>query len=259
MIGAVLAGAGGRVGNALITAIEEDEGVRLVGALERPDHPAVGTTLGGVPVVSSLERVEASWDVIIDFSDPEATLRLLEEAASLERAAVTGTTGLTPEAVSRLEGAARTAPLVVSPNMSIGVNLLFGIVEEVARSLGVDYDAEIVETHHRHKVDAPSGTALKLAETIATARATRLDAVRCDGRTGTVGPRPKGEIGIHAVRGGDIVGRHEVTFAGPGECLGLRHEVFSRATFARGALLAAKWVVGRPPGIYSMTDVLGLR
>lgn len=256
MIRAVLAGAAGRMGEAILRLLGEGEGIALAGALEGPEHPSVGSDLGGISIGSSIDEIEASWDVIIDFSVPEASVRNVAAAASLRRAAVVGTTGFSPEELSRIEEAARQSPCVLAPNMSIGVNLLFQLVETAARLLGPGYDAEIVETHHRHKKDAPSGTALRLAAAVASARGTQLDAVRRDGRTGEAGPRPAGEIGLHAVRGGDIVGRHEVLFAGEGERLTFSHEVSGRENFARGALLAARWVVGRPPGLYSMLDVL---
>ena len=256
MIRAVLAGAAGRMGQAILRLLEESEGIALAGAFERPEHPSIGSSLGGISLGSSLDEIEAPWDVIIDFTAPEASVRNIAAAASLRRSAVVGTTGFTPEDLSRIEEAARQIPCVLSPNMSIGVNILFQLVETAARLLGPGYDAEIVESHHRHKKDAPSGTALRLAAAVASAREVQLEAVRRDGRTGEAGPRPEGEIGLHAVRGGDVVGRHEVLFAGEGERLVFSHEVSGRGNFARGALLAARWAVGRPPGLYSMLDVL---
>jgi 4-hydroxy-tetrahydrodipicolinate reductase len=258
-----LVGAGGRVGRLLAAALLGSDDLLLTLATEHEDHPAVGRDVGLVAGVGSCGRpieplqpgVDGSVDVFLDFSLPAGTQRMLEVAG--ERALVIGTTGLSAEQMSALNAHAQRAPVVLAPNFSTGVTVLTELVQLAAKVLA-SYDAEIVEAHHRHKRDAPSGTALALARALAEARQVSLEAQACYGREGHVGERPSGEIGIHAVRAGDIVGEHTVLLAGPGERVELRHVATSREAFVGGALRAVRWVHGKPPGLYGMRDVLGL-
>jgi 4-hydroxy-tetrahydrodipicolinate reductase len=251
------------MGATVIRLISEDPSLKLVAALEGPAHPKIGQDAGlgagtgplGVLITTDLT---VAADVVIDFSLPEGTVRCAKLCAGSGTAMVAGTTGLDEPQLAKLRETARAVPVVFSPNMSIGVNLLLRLVGDVAKALGDDYDVEIVEMHHRFKKDAPSGTALKLAQTIANATGRDLKKDGVFGRAGAVGERKQGEIGIHAIRGGDVVGDHTITFATLGERIELTHKAGSRDTFARGALRAAKFVVGKKPGLYSMMDVLGL-
>ena len=266
-IRAIVAGAGGRMGQRIIVALDGQQGITLSGACERSGHPALGCDAGvtagihtcDVPIEERMESVLLRGDVMIDFTSPEASLRHVELAMQLGKALVLGTTGLDAAQVAVLEKAARKIPIVYAPNMSVGVNLLFKVLADVAAVLGDAYDVEIVEAHHRFKKDAPSGTAKKMAQVIAETLRRDLEKVAVPGRSGMVGERTTEEIGIFAVRGGDIVGDHTVTFAGLGERIEITHRAHSRDTFARGAVRAAKWVVGRVPGLYDMMDVLGLK
>jgi len=253
----VLNGACGRMGRILADLIDADDALELVAALEAPGHPGLGGALGkaGVKVTDALD-IDA--DVLIDFSLPAGTMACLAACVARDVAMVIGTTGLTDAQAERVRAAAEKVPVVFAPNMSAGVNLLFSLVGEVARALGPDYDCEIVEMHHRFKKDAPSGTALQLARKIAEATGRSIPADAVFGREGKVGERTPREIGIHAVRAGDVVGEHTVSFTTLGERVELAHRASSRETFARGALRAAKWLLGREPGLYTMLDVLGL-
>jgi 4-hydroxy-tetrahydrodipicolinate reductase len=265
-IKAVVAGACGRMGTAVIETLRAAEGIELVGALELREHPCVGQVAGDRPgadageirIASTHESLPAKFDVFIDFTAPAGTLDNLEFCARTGTPSVIGTTGFTDKQREALTGYAGTVPIVFSPNMSIGVNLLFKLAGIAAASLGNTYDAEIVEVHHKLKKDAPSGTALRLAETVAGAFGRDLDENAVYSRHGMIGDRSELEIGIQAVRAGDIVGEHTLLFAGPGERIELTHRAHSRDNFARGAIRAALWVVGRKPGLYSMADVLGL-
>ena len=263
-------GAGGRMGRAIARCLLQEAvpGLSLAGAVERPDHPNLGGDIGllagagpaGVDISADLPAVLAGADVAIDFSFHEAAPGHARRAAEQAKALVLGTTGLTPDERAQVERAAAAIPLVMAPNMSLGVNLLFGLVGQAAAALrGRGYDVEIVERHHRLKQDAPSGTALGLGEAVARGFGVRLGDVAVHGRHGLPGERTAGEIGFHAVRGGDIVGDHTVLFAAAGESLELSHHAASRDTFAVGALRAAAWVHGKPPGRYGMLDVLGLQ
>lgn len=255
----VLPGAAGRMGRMIARVIAETEGVRLSGALERPGSPTLGEALApGVAVVDDVGRALAEADAIIDFTAPEATVKLAAEAAARGVAMVIGTTGFQPAELDAVRAAAAKIPIVLSANMSLGVNVLLGLLEQAARALGDAYDVEIVELHHRQKKDAPSGTALMMARTLAAALGRDLDQVARYGREGQVGARTKDEIGVLAVRGGDIVGEHTAYFCGLGERLEISHLASSRETFARGAVRAAMWLRGRAPGLYDMRDVLGL-
>jgi 4-hydroxy-tetrahydrodipicolinate reductase len=269
MIKAVIAGAGGRMGARIITILSASEGIRLSSALERKGHPLVGQdafSLAGLPgnktpalITDDLTAAVKAADVLIDFTIPEATLEHIKACAEFGKAAVIGTTGFSKEQLGEIDTCAQKIPCMLSPNMSIGVNLCFKILAEIAKTIGNDYDMEIVEAHHRLKKDAPSGTALKMAQVIAKAVDRNLDEVGVFARKGMIGERAKKEIGIQAVRGGDIVGDHTVMFAGTGERLELTHRATSRDTFAAGAVRAAKWIVGKKPGLYDMQDVLGLK
>ena len=252
MVKVVVNGALGRMGLRVLACAADDAEVEIVGAVDLHEHggePHVTTDLGGV-----LKKAE----VVIDFTSHVGIPATIDIVAKAKRALVIGTTGLTRDEQASLDRAAKHVPIVYAPNMSVGVNLLFQLVGGVAKTLGGAYDVEIVEAHHNQKKDAPSGTARKLAENIAAALGRDLARDGVYGREGIVGARGPNEIGVHAVRAGDIVGEHTVIFAGPGERIELTHRAHSRDTFARGALRAAKWVVGKTPGLYSMLDVLGL-
>jgi 4-hydroxy-tetrahydrodipicolinate reductase len=245
-----IAGAGGRMGRAVIEAASADRGLDIVAAVDMAGSPAIGQPAGRISIGSELAAV-ARADVVLDFTRPEGTLALLEHA----KAMVIGTTGFTEEDKDRIARAAKRIPIVQAANFAVGVNTAYKLAETAARILGDDYDVEIVETHHRHKVDAPSGTALQLGEIIAGALK-KKDFVF--GRKGVTGERPPKQIGFHAIRGGDIVGEHTVIFAGTGERVEVTVRSQSRLTYASGALRAAKWLKGRPPALYAMSDVLGL-
>lgn len=215
--------------------------------------------VGQVDLGDDLATALPPADVVVDFSAPEATAALVAQCVAGRKAMVIGTTGHDQAALDRIRQAATTVPMVLASNFSTGVNTLFWLTRRAAEILGPDYDVEIVEMHHRLKKDAPSGTARTLAEILAAARRTELSAVARHGRSGLVGPRAAQEIGIHAVRGGDVVGDHTVIFAASGERVELTHRATNRETFAHGALRAARWVASRPPGLYDMGDVLGLK
>lgn len=262
----VILGAAGRMGQALIRCAARTAGLHLAGAVEAEQCPLLGKDAGiiagiadiGVLLTADSRKAFQKGDALIDFSFPSATARHATLAAELKKPIVIGTTGLNPAEQESVRKAAVRIPVVWAPNMSLGVNLLFAMVKKAAGILG-DYNIEIIETHHRHKKDAPSGTALRLAETAAIARGLKLDNVAAHGRQGMVGERPEAQIGIHAVRAGDVVGDHTVLFAADGERLELTHRASSRDCFALGALRAAEWVVERKPGLYSMLDVLGIK
>ena len=264
--GIVVMGASGRMGQMLIKTVSDSPACKLVGALERPGHDWVGRDVGecmggqamGVAVSDDALEVMAKAQAVIDFTAPAATLAMAEIAAQARAVHVIGTTGMTDEDLAKLSIAARHATIVRAGNMSLGVNLLVQLTKKVAAALDEDYDIEVIEAHHRHKVDAPSGTALMLGEAAAEGRGVKLDRVADRGRDGITGARKRGDIGFTAVRGGDIVGEHDVMFAADGERIVLRHLASDRAVFARGALKAALWGQGKKPGEYDMVDVLGL-
>ena len=261
----VVTGASGRMGGHIIRALHA-EGLALVGATERPGFPpgldagvAAGLPPLGIPVQGELSvALQAGADVVVDFTSFEASAAHAAVCAKAGVALVIGSTGFTPEARARVAAAARRVPIVLSPNMSVGVNVLFAMVRQAASALGDAYDVEIVELHHKKKKDAPSGTAMRLAEVAAEALGRDPARDLVFGRHGLVGERPAREIGVQTLRGGDAVGEHTVYFVGEGERLELTHRATSRDQFARGAVRAARWVVGRPPGLYDMADVLGL-
>lgn len=257
-----IAGAAGRMGRTLIQAAAQNGDMKVSAALERADSSVLGADAGelagiacvGVAVSGSLEAAE--FDVLIDFTQPAATLANLDLCARKGRPMVIGTTGFDDAGRKRIEQAARKIAIVFSPNMSVGVNLCFRLIEIAARALGEDADVEIVEAHHRHKVDAPSGTALRMGEVVAQARGRALKDIAAYGPRS--GERKRGALGFASVRAGDIVGDHTVLFAGAGERVEITHRAESRLTFAHGALRAARWLSGRAPGLYDMQDVLGL-
>jgi 4-hydroxy-tetrahydrodipicolinate reductase len=264
--GIVVTGASGRMGQMLIRAVLESPAARLVGALERPGHDWIGTDVGvamggaavGVTVGDDPLEAFAKTQAILDFTSPEASVDYAMLAAQARAVHVIGTTGFSEEQIAKLGLAARHAVVIRAGNMSLGVNLLVGLTRKVAAVLGEEFDIEIVEAHHRHKVDAPSGTALMLGEAAAEGRGVALGRVADRGRDGLTGARTPGHIGFAAIRGGDIVGEHDVIFAGAGERIRLSHIATDRSIFARGALRAALWGLGRHPGAYDMADVLGL-
>lgn len=257
-------GAGGRMGKTLVRCIEANSvpGLQLVGAVDLWDAPDLGKPCGatGIMLTSDLSAVAPASDVLIDFSGHQGTAGNAPRIAGWGKAWVVGTTGISPEGQAAIAEAARSVPVVQAPNMSLGVNLLFALLEQAGRALkGRGYDVEIIERHHRKKKDSPSGTALGLGQAVARGLDVKLDDVSVHGRHGlTKEERSATEIGFHAVRGGDIVGDHTVMFAAEGELVELSHRATSRDTFAIGALRAAAWVKGRKPGLYTMRDVLGL-
>lgn len=267
MVKVIVTGAGGRMGGRLVSLIKESSDLQLVGAVERKGHPAIGSDAGdvagcgrmGVAVTDNLTALAGHAEVLLDFTAPDVSLAHMSIMAAYRKAMVVGTTGLSAAQLAELRKLARQIPCVYSPNMSVGVNVLLKVLAEMAKTLGEDYDIEVTEAHHRLKKDAPSGTALKIAQVLADATGRDLDKVAVYGRKGMVGERKKGEIGIQAIRAGDIVGDHTVLFGGPGERIEITHRAHSRDTFARGALRAARWVVTKPPGLYDMHDVLGLK
>ncbi|MFD1794700.1 4-hydroxy-tetrahydrodipicolinate reductase [Paracoccus aurantiacus] len=264
--GIVVTGVSGRMGQMLVRLIGESDKMQLVGAVERPGSDWIGRDLGeamggqptGVIVTDDAVSVIAKAQAVIDFTTPAATVAFAELAAQARAVHVIGTTGLRPDDLSAISRAARHAPIIRAGNMSLGVNLLLGLTRKVAAALGTDWDIEVVEAHHRHKVDAPSGTALMLGEAAAEGRGATLDELRVPAREGMTGARKEGSIGFAAIRGGDVVGEHDVIFAAPGERIVLRHLATDRAIFARGALRAALWGQDKGPGEYDMMDVLGL-
>lgn len=265
-VGIVVNGVSGRMGRMLVEVIAESGAVELAGVLERPGHDWIGRDLGtmlggaarGVIVSDDPAQVLADAQAVVDFTAPEASVALARLSADCGVAHVIGTTGLERDHLTAIAAAAERTAIVRAGNMSLGVNLLVELTRQVAAALDPDWDIEIVEAHHRHKVDAPSGTALMLGEAAAEGRGVDLDQAAARGRDGLTGPRRRGDIGFAVLRGGDIVGEHEVVFASTGERLTLGHIASDRAIFARGAIKAAIWAQGRPPGEYAMRDVLGL-
>ena len=253
-----IAGAGGRMGRTLIEGVLADRELTLAVALEAPGAAAIGQAAGALRITADLAALAAA-DVLVDFTRPEGTLAHLEACLKQNRRMVIGTTGFSEAQSARIAEAARRIPIVLSPNFAIGVNVVFRLAQTAARALGDAYDVEIVEAHHRHKVDAPSGTALKLGELVAQALGRDLGKVATHGRHGDTGERPARAIGFHAIRGGEIVGEHTVLFAGPGERVEVTVRSQSRTTYASGAIRAAKWLAGQGPGLYDMFDVLGLK
>ncbi|MCV6586232.1 MAG: 4-hydroxy-tetrahydrodipicolinate reductase [Marinibacterium sp.] len=264
--GIVITGASGRMGQMLIQTVTASDKARLVGVVERPGHDWIGQDVGramggaelGVTVTDDPLAAFARAQAVIDFTAPSATLEFAALAAQARAVHVIGTTGMTDDEIAALEPASRHAVIVRAGNMSLGVNLLTQLTKRVAAALDDDFDIEVVEAHHNQKVDAPSGTALMLGEAAAEGRGVVLSDVADRGRDGITGARKRGDIGFTAIRGGDVVGEHDVIFAAAGERIVLRHLATDRAIFARGALKAALWGQGKAPGQYDMIDVLGL-
>ncbi len=256
-----VAGCSGRMGQALVRLIPADPSLQLVAALTAPDDPLVGRDAGRVVGLDDLHvsvatTVIEACDVVIEFTTPAGCEHWARWCAEHRTPLVSGTTGLGEAEQAALRAAAGSVPVVWAPNMSVGVNLLLELVADLAAKLGEDWDVEICETHHRQKVDAPSGTARALLDAVCRGRGRDSAAVAVHGRVGDGGPRPAGQVGVHALRMGMIVGEHEVHFTSDAESVTLRHRAFTRETFAAGALRAARWLIGRPPGLYSMRDVL---
>ncbi|HUP98778.1 MAG TPA: 4-hydroxy-tetrahydrodipicolinate reductase [Usitatibacter sp.] len=248
-----IAGASGRMGLALLEAAAQTEGVMLGAAIDLS-----ASTWGGVSIGTDVGSALTNSDVLIDFTRPAGTVEHVRECLAQKRAMVIGTTGFATEQLAEIKKAAKKIPIVMAPNMSIGVNVALKLVEMAARALGPDYDIEVFEMHHKKKVDAPSGTALRLGEVAARARAATLERDGVFTRHGVTGERKAGSIGFSVARGGDTVGDHTVFFAGPGERIEITHRSSSRATYAQGAMRAARFVAGKTPGLYDMDDVLGL-
>ena len=259
-------GCGGRMGRMLVAEIAATEGCTVAGGSEAPNSGYINQDIGelaglgriGIPIGETVDKLIRASDVVLEFTSPAATAEHAALAAELGKAMVIGTTGLSAEQGDVVRQAATSIPIVWAPNMSLGINVLLSVVEEVARRLGPDWDIEIMEMHHRGKVDAPSGTALALGHAAAAGREVALEAVEQRARDGITGPRRRGDIGFAALRGGDTTGDHHVTFAGAGERLELTHRATTRAIYAKGAVRAARWVVGRPAGLYGLKEVLGL-
>ena len=260
-------GAAGRMGKTLIEAVQQAPGAGLTAAVDRPDSTLVGADAGelaalgriGVPLSGDLDRVVDEFDVLIDFTHPTVTLKNLAFCRKHGKAMIIGTTGFSVEEKQLLAEAGKDIPIVFAANFSVGVNLCLRLLDTAARVLGDDVDIEITEAHHRHKVDAPSGTAVRMGEVIADALGRDLKKVAVYGREGQTGARERETIGFATVRAGDIVGDHTVLFAADGERVEITHKASSRMTFAKGAVRAALWLDGREPGLYDMQDVLDLR
>jgi len=266
-IKAIVAGAGGRMGKRIAQIISETRGITLKGGTELKGSVLVGKDLGHVTgtgnnninISNRMEEIINNGDVIIDFTSPEATMENLKIAVSYKKDIIIGSTGLSKEHLSEINKASKKIRIVQAPNMSAGVNVLFKLVKEAAASLKDGYDIEITEAHHRFKKDAPSGTAVKIADILAKATKRDINKVGVYGRKGMIGERTDQEIGIHVIRGGDIAGDHTVTFCGMGERVQLSHVAHNRDNFARGAVRAALWLSHKKPGLYDMMDVLGLK
>ncbi len=267
MVKIAIAGVCGKMGSRIATISGEYEGLALAGAFERAGHKDIGRDAGeaigighkGVVIATSAAEALASADLLIDFTAPEATLANMEAASKLGKAMVIGTTGMKKEQIALVAEMSKKIPCMMASNMSLGVNLLLKVLGDIARALGDPYDVEIVETHHRLKKDAPSGTAIMMARAIADAMGRDLEKDAVYARHGIIGERTRKEIGIQTLRAGDVVGDHTVIFGGLGERIEVTHRASSRDVFARGAIKAALWLAGKPAGLYDMQDVLGLK
>lgn len=266
MVQVAIHGAAGRMGLSIASVLNDDAGANLVAAMDRADSDLVGQDMGvltgraatGVKITSDVEEFLSNVEVVIDFSIPSATAKLLPICAGQHLPMVIGTTGLDPDTRAALERAAERIAIVFAPNYSQGVNALYFLAARAAELLGPAFDAEVVEIHHKRKVDSPSGTAVRLAEVVAAAKQLDAERVVTHGRTGQVGARPREELGVMALRGGDVVGEHTLYLIGEGERIELTHRATDRSIFARGAVRAAHWIVGRPAGLYDMADVMGI-
>lgn len=267
MIKVAVAGVTGRMGSRILSLLIDDIDCEVVGATEYKGHPSIGKDAGlaanigdlRIPISGNMEEAAKQADVIVDFTLPEATIEHARFASKSGKAMVIGTTGFSNDEKTALLSLTSEFPCILAPNMSIGVNVMFEVAKRLASLLGDEYDVEIVEAHHKHKVDAPSGTALKLAEVIAHSLGRDLDEVGRYERYGKIGERPEAEIGIQTLRGGDVVGEHTAFFFGHGERIELTHRATNRDNFARGAIRAVKWIAGKSPGLYDMNDVLGIK
>lgn len=266
MIKVLVTGAAGRMGRQIVSLLLQEDDIEVVGATEAEGHPSIGKDVGkiigigkiDVLVSDNLDKAASEADVVVDFTNPLATLDAASYASLKGKPMVIGTTGFSSDERVRLEELAGKFPCVVSPNMSIGVNVMFEITKKLAELLGNEFDVEIIEAHHRQKKDSPSGTAIRLGEIVAEATGRDFSDVARFERHGHLGERGLNEIGIQAIRGGDIIGEHCVLFCGNGERVELTHRATNRDNFARGAIRALRWIIGKPPGIYTMRDVLGI-
>ena len=257
-------GCAGRMGKALLHAIYAEKDLKLAAAIERPESPTIGSDVGAltgvgglnVKVTDALAEVISGVDVVIDFTRPDVTLENLIYCLAAKKAMVVGTTGFQPEQIDIIHQASKQIPIVMSPNMSIGISLCLMLIELATKTLGDSVDIEIIEAHHRHKVDAPSGTALQMGHVIAKAMGYDLNDIAVNSRDGNVGARPRHAIGFSSVRAGDIIGDHTVMFAGNGERIEITHRASDRNNFALGALRAARWLKNQSPGFYNLKDVL---
>ena len=264
MIRVIINGACGRMGRLIIQGVAQQADMELAGAIEFSEHPQIGNDAGvvagigeiGVAVTGELNDVLESADVVIEFSKPEVTLQHLRQVVAADKAMIIATTGFNPDELATVEKLASQIRCVMAPNMSLGVNVMIQALELIAKALGDEYNIEVIEAHHNHKADSPSGTALRLAETVAAALGRDLAEVGIYGRHGIIGPRPQNQIGIHAIRGGDIAGDHTVLFATEGEQLSVVHRAHTPEAFAKGALRAARWVVNAPKGLHDVSEVL---
>jgi len=256
MIRLAVAGATGRMGRCVVECVARDERFTIIAALTSAGYLLAGSNAGvGQENLKITESLDGECDVLIDFTVAEGTMAWLEVCAARKIPLVIGATGHSDQQCETIKKVSRTLPIVKAPNCSVGIQVMAQVLSELARKLGPDYDVEIVEAHHRHKIDAPSGTAILLADVIAQSTGRSSEGM-IHGRKGHTGPRPKGQIGIHSIRMGEIVGQHEIHFSGPGETVTIRHIAHSRETFATGALRAAAWVIEQPPGLYTLQDVL---
>jgi 4-hydroxy-tetrahydrodipicolinate reductase len=266
MTDVVVAGAAGRMGTRIVACLQGDAGLKVAAAIEAVGHSGLGADAGevagvgriNIPITADARAAIVKDRVLVEFSVPEATLAHLELVAATGAKAVIGTTGFTPAQREKIAELGRRAAIMLAPNMSVAVNVAYQALALIARALGDDYDVEVTEIHHRFKKDAPSGTALRMAEVVAESLGRDLGKVGVYGRQGLTGERTQKEIGVMSLRSGDVVGEHTVSFGALGERLELTHRAHSRDTFARGALRAVRWIAARPPGLYSMQDVLGL-
>jgi 4-hydroxy-tetrahydrodipicolinate reductase len=255
------------MGGRLVHLVQESGDLEIVGGLERPGHPALGKDLGevvglgtlGAPLLDDLTALVRNLDVLFEFTTPEASLEHVRIMAAHGKAMVLGTTGFNPAQLAEIRHLAEQLPLFMAPNMSPAINVMYKLIADAARLLGPDFDIEILEAHHRYKIDAPSGTAVRMAEVLAQTLNRDLEKVGVYGRKGIVGQRKAEEIAVLSIRAGDLTGDHTVTFGGIGERLEIVHRTQSRDAFGRGALRAARWIVGQQPGLYDMQDLLGLK
>jgi len=262
-----IAGAGGKMGGRLVHLVQESGDLEVMGGLERPGNPAIGRDLGevvglgtlGVPLLDDLQALVGKIDLLFEFTAPEGSLTHLRVMAAHHKPMVLGTTGFSKTQLDEVRSLAQRMPLFMAPNMSLGINVMYQLLAEAARLLGEGFDIEIMEAHHRYKVDAPSGTAVRMAEILAQALGRDAEKVGVYGRKGIVGQRKDDEIGIMSLRAGDMAGDHTVIFGGVGERLEIIHRSQSRDSFGRGALRAARWIVQQPAGLYDMQDLLGLK